>query len=137
MKQYEAIGVVEAKYYTTALQLVDAMCKASSVEFLGSENMLGGRLVTTIVGGSIGSVEAAVEAAREVCSGREDLLKNAVVITRPHEEIMKFILKKQVTSTVKIPVEIPVEIPEENSENIKENTKQLKKLKNKKNQRLE
>ncbi|MFT5872043.1 MAG: ethanolamine utilization protein EutM [Clostridium sp.] len=91
MKQYEAIGIIEAKYFTTALQLVDTMCKASEVEFLGSENSLGGRLVTTIVGGSVSNVCVAVEAARRVCAGQEEILKNAVVITKPHAEIMKFI----------------------------------------------
>lgn len=95
MREYEAIGIVEAKHFTTALQVVDAMCKASNVTLLSSEKKLGGRLVTTIVGGSIGNVKAAVEAAKLVCQGREELLKMALVITRPHQEIMKFIIDKE------------------------------------------
>ncbi|QGU94378.1 BMC domain-containing protein [Clostridium bovifaecis] len=93
MIKYEAIGIVEAKHFTTALEILDAMCKASDVTFLSSEKKLGGRLVTTIVGGSISNVNAAIEAARLVCQGREELIKGALVISRPHEEIMKFIVK--------------------------------------------
>ncbi len=95
MNNYEAIGIIEAKYYTTALQLVDVMCKTSEVKLIASEKLLGGRLVTSIIGGSISSVNAAVESAREACQDKNELLKMAIVITRPHEEIMKFILKKE------------------------------------------
>jgi microcompartment protein CcmL/EutN len=119
MKRYEAIGVVEAKYYTTALQVVDAMCKASEVEYLGSEKVLGGRLVTTIVGGSISSVKAAIEAARQVCEGREELLKNAVVITRPHEEIMRFIVKDEASEVKEAPKKKKGKKTEEINEEIK------------------
>lgn len=97
MKVYEAIGVVEVKYYTTALQVVDAMCKASDVELLSSEKTLGGALVTLIVGGTTSNVNAAVDTAKLACEGRENLLKMALVISRPHEEIMKFIVKKETT----------------------------------------
>ncbi|GIM29795.1 propanediol utilization protein PduA [Clostridium polyendosporum] len=97
MKEYEAIGIVEAKHFTTALQLIDAMCKASDVKLLASEKTLGGRLVTTIIGGSISNVNAAIDAAKLVCEGREELLKMALTISRPHEEIMKFIVSKETT----------------------------------------
>lgn len=90
--EYEALGVVEVLYFTTALKLTDAMCKSSDVKLLTSENTLGGKLVTIIVGGSISSVNAAIDAVRLAVQGREELLKNAVVISRPHEEIMKFIV---------------------------------------------
>ena len=83
MIKYEAIGIVEAKHFTTAIQLLDAMCKASDVTFLSSEKVLGGRLVTTIVGGSISNVKAAIEAAKLACEGREELLKGALVISKP------------------------------------------------------
>ncbi|MCM0649231.1 BMC domain-containing protein [Clostridium swellfunianum] len=120
MKQYEAVGIVDVKYYTLALQVLDAMCKASEVEFLGSEKALGGRLVTIIVGGSISNVQAAVEAAREVCEGREDFLKNAVVITRPHEEIMKFIVKNEVSKTKELPKKKKNKKLEESNEEFKQ-----------------
>ena len=124
MKQYEAIGVVEAKYYTTALQVVDAMCKASDVELIGSEKVLGGRLVTTIVGGSISNVKAAVEAAKLTCQGREELLKMALVITRPHDEIMKFIVKKE--EEIKKEQAIKEIIKKKRSKASKENIEEIK-----------
>ncbi|GAA0724809.1 hypothetical protein GCM10008905_19270 [Clostridium malenominatum] len=91
MSKYEAIGVVEVRYFTTALKLVDNMCKTSEVELLASENKLGGRLVSLIIGGSISNVEAAIEAAKLGCE--EEHLKAAIIISRPHEEIMKFIVR--------------------------------------------
>ncbi|MBU9714221.1 BMC domain-containing protein [Evansella tamaricis] len=93
MKRYEAIGVLETQYFTFALELVDKVCKASNVDFLTSENYLGGRLVTIIVGGSISDVNEAVETARQICEKKESTpLKKALTITNPHEEILKFIL---------------------------------------------
>lgn len=96
MKEYEAIGVVEVKHFTTALKVVDAMCKAAEVKLLASEKTLGGRLVTIIVGGSISNVNASVEVAKLTCQGKEELLKMAITISRPHKEIMKFILPKEI-----------------------------------------
>lgn len=88
----EAIGVVETLFYTTALELIDEMCKAAPVEVLCIEKELGGRLVTVIIGGSVSGVTAAIEAARNLCRDRPGQpLKMSVVIPRPHEEIMKFI----------------------------------------------
>jgi microcompartment protein CcmL/EutN len=93
MNNPEAIGVVETLFYTTALELTDLMCKTAPVELLGMEKDLGGRLVTVIVGGSVSSVSAAVEAARSHCAGRPgNPLKMALAIARPHPEILKFIL---------------------------------------------
>lgn len=95
MREYEAIGVVEVKHFTTALRVADAMCKSSDVTLLASEKTLGGRLVTIIVGGSIGNVNESVEIAKFTCEGREELLKMAITISRPHKEIMKFIIPKE------------------------------------------
>lgn len=104
MIKYEAIGIVEAKHFTTALQILDTMCKASDVTFLASEKVLGGRLVTTIVGGSISNVKAAIEAAKFSVRDGEELIKGAMVISKPHEEIMKFIIKDSVENTKEIVV---------------------------------
>ncbi|WP_019424159.1 BMC domain-containing protein [Paenibacillus sp. OSY-SE] len=93
MMSYDAIGVIEARYFATALEMTDAMSKAAQVEWLASENYLGGKLVTVVVGGDIANVKAAVEAAEAVCAGKADNpLANAAVILKPHAEIMKFIV---------------------------------------------
>lgn len=113
MKKFEALAVVEIRYYTHALEVLDHMCKATSVEFLCSENTLGGRLVTLIASGSIAEATDAVDAVKELCSHKENNpLKMALVITNPHQEIMKYIvsskpygeveeIKKEITSVEK------------------------------------
>lgn len=93
MKQYEAIGVVEAQYFAVAMELLDEMCKSANVEFLASENYLGGRLVSLIIGGGFSDVTAAIEVVKQVCQQKEsNPLKMALVISKPHSEIMKYIL---------------------------------------------
>lgn len=106
MQTYDAIGVIEVKYFTTALEVMDAMGKVASVQLLSSEKYLGGRLVSLIVGGDLSSVSAAVEAARHICEAKPvNPLKMHVVIPKPHAEIMKFIIPKQVEeTTVTLPV---------------------------------
>lgn len=102
MESYEAIGVVEAQHFTTALEIVDEMCKTSHVQLLGTERYLGGRLVTVIVGGSISNVTAAVEAARAVCDKKpRNPLKMSLVIPKPHAEILKFIIPARTEVEVK------------------------------------
>jgi len=93
MKKYEALGIIETQYFAVATELLDSVCKASNVEFLTSENYLGGRLVTIIVGGSISDVTVAIETAQLKASEMmNNPLKMAIVITNPHKEIMKYII---------------------------------------------
>lgn len=93
MMTYDAIGVIEVRYFATALEITDAMSKTAQVELLGSEKCLGGRLVTVVVGGDVANVKAAVETAESICSGKgTNPLANTAVILKPHDEIMKFIV---------------------------------------------
>ncbi|MGZ9586932.1 BMC domain-containing protein [Paenibacillus marinisediminis] len=93
MTHIDAIGVVEVQYFSTAIEVLDAMTKSADVQFLTSEKLLGGRLVTVIVGGGVSQVTASVEAARQVCKGKaNNPLKMSLVISKPHAEIMKFIV---------------------------------------------
>ncbi|WP_017754436.1 BMC domain-containing protein [Calidifontibacillus oryziterrae] len=97
MKKYEAIGVIEAQYFATAMELLDEICKASNVEFVTSENYLGGRLVTLIVGGSIPDATTAIRLAKQICENKpKNPLKMALVITNPHSEILKFIVPSKI-----------------------------------------
>ena len=99
MNRYEAIGVIETQYFTIASEILDAVCKGANVEFLTSENYLGGRLVSLIIGGSVSDVKAAIEIARQVCEGKPgNPLKMALAIMNPHEEIMKFIVPAQLAA---------------------------------------
>ncbi|KAB8139424.1 BMC domain-containing protein [Gracilibacillus oryzae] len=105
MKKYEAIGVIETKYFAVAMEMLDQVSKTAAVEFLSSQNQLGGKLVSIIVGGSISDVSLAVETAKRVNEMKQDSpLKNAVMITNPHEEIMRFVVpeaKKTVKKQIK------------------------------------
>ena len=88
---YNAIGVVEVNFYANAVCLLDVMEKAADIDFLTSENRLGGRMVTLIVGGTTSGVNAAVEAARAAGEGMSvNPIKVAIVIGNPHPEILKF-----------------------------------------------
>lgn len=111
MKKYEALGVVETQYFTIAMELLDAICKSSDVEFLASENYLGGRLVTLVFGGSVSDITVAVETAKQVASEKaNNPLKMALVISNPHPEIMKYIISSQPESLngeSMLPVEEP------------------------------
>lgn len=95
MNKYEAIGIVEAKHFTTALNIIDIMCKQCQVELLCIEKYLGGRLVSTIVAGDISNVTEAIEIVKRNYNYDNEIVKNAVVITSPHENIMKFIVKNE------------------------------------------
>ncbi|QED48114.1 BMC domain-containing protein [Cytobacillus dafuensis] len=101
MKTYEALGVVETQYFTVAMELLDQMCKSSDVELLASENYLGGRLVTLIVGGSVSDVNVAVHAAKQAAENKSNNpLKMALVISNPHSEIMKYIVSREPNAEV-------------------------------------
>lgn len=88
---YDAVGVVEVSLYANAVYLLDVMGKAANVKFLAAEKLLGGRLVTLIVGGATSEVCAAVGAARTAgeCMAKNPV-KVAITISNPHPEIMKF-----------------------------------------------
>ncbi|MFZ5988534.1 MAG: BMC domain-containing protein [Bacillota bacterium] len=93
---YDSIGVIEISFYANAVFLLDAMVKAAQVDFLMAEKLLGGRMVTVIVGGTTSNVSAAVEAARHAGESMMDNpVKVAVVISNPHTEIMKFIVGRR------------------------------------------
>lgn len=122
MNRYEAIGVIETQYFTIASEILDAVCKGANVEFLTSENYLGGRLVSLIIGGSVSDIKAAIEIAEQVCEGKPDNpLKMALAIMNPHEEIMKFIVPAQLAADAEAAVtevEESKEMPGENNEAI-------------------
>lgn len=91
----DALGIVDVQFYANAVHVLDIMSKAADIVLLHKELILGGKMVTIFVGGSVSQVEEAIKSARETAE-REypDAFKNAVVITKPHKEIMKFVIGK-------------------------------------------
>ena len=59
----EALGMVETRGLTAAIEAADQMCKAANVALVGTEK-IGSGLVTVMVRGDVGAVKSAVERKR-------------------------------------------------------------------------
>ena len=60
----DALGLIETKGLVACIEAADAMCKAANVELIGYENV-GSGLVTAMVKGDVGAVNAAVDSGVE------------------------------------------------------------------------
>ena len=72
--QQEALGMVETKGLTAAIEAADAMVKSANVMLVGYEK-IGSGLVTVIVRGDVGAVKAATDAG--AAAGEADQLHQA------------------------------------------------------------
>lgn len=88
----EALGLVETKGLTAAIEAADAMVKAATVTITGYEK-IGFGLVTVMVRGDVGAVKAATDAGAAAAK-RVGELVSVHVIPRPHAEVEKEILDK-------------------------------------------
>ena len=86
----QAIGMIETKGYIGMVEASDAMCKAANVDLL-KRIEIGSGLVTTIVGGDVGSVKAAVDAGAEA-AGKVGELISCHIIPAPHKDVEKAFL---------------------------------------------
>ena len=84
-----AIGMIETRGLTAALEAADAMLKAADVELVGTEK-IGSGLVTVIVKGEVGAVKAATESGQEAASRLGELVA-VHVIPRPHTDVAKIL----------------------------------------------
>lgn len=84
-----ALGIVESFNVATLLRAADAMAKSSNVTLLEVRlaMALGGKAFVTLTG-DVASVQAAVNVGRTVV-GEAGMLVNAVVISRPHPDILR------------------------------------------------
>lgn len=87
----QALGLVETKGLTGAIESADAMVKAANVTLIGYEK-IGFGLVTVMVRGDVGAVKAATDAGAEAARNVGELI-SVHVIPRPHSEIERVILK--------------------------------------------
>lgn len=89
----EALGIIDAIGWSTAVSALDAACKAADVTLIGVEKVIG---IDSKVGvsvhfvGDVGAVTAAVDAGVEYGS-RVGTIVARHIIPRPHEEIEKLI----------------------------------------------
>ena len=87
----EALGMVETRGLTAAIDAADAMTKAAEVTLIGTEK-IGSGLVTVMVRGDVGAVKASVEAGEAAASRLGELVATHV-IPRPHGDVEKILPK--------------------------------------------
>ena len=81
----EALGMVETRGLVASIEAADAMLKAANVTLVGTEK-IGSGLVSVMVRGDVGAVNAAVEAGRTSASRLGELVATHV-IPRPHSDV--------------------------------------------------
>ena len=84
-----ALGMVETRGLTAAIEAADAMTKAAEVTLVGTEK-IGSGLVTVMVRGDVGAVKAAVESGSAAAS-RLGALVATHVIPRPPTDVEKIL----------------------------------------------
>ena len=85
----EALGMVETRGLTAAIEAADSMVKAAQVTLIGTEK-IGSGLVTVMVRGDVGAVKAAVEAGSANAARLGELVATHV-IPRPHQDVEKIL----------------------------------------------
>ena len=85
----EALGMVETRGLTAAIEAADSMVKAANVVLIGTEK-IGSGLVTVMVRGDVGAVKSAVEAGAANASKLDELVATHV-IPRPHQDVEKIL----------------------------------------------
>ena len=85
----EALGMVETRGLTAAIEAADQMCKAANVVLVGTEK-IGSGLVAVMVRGDVGAVKSAVESGSAAASRLGELVATHV-IPRPHTDVEKIL----------------------------------------------
>lgn len=85
----QALGMIETRGLTAAIEAADAMVKSAEVTLVGTEK-IGSGLVTVMVRGDVGAVKAAVEAGSVTASRLGELVATHV-IPRPHNDVEKIL----------------------------------------------
>ena len=85
----QALGFIETRSLTGAIEASDAMTKAAEVVLVGTEK-IGSGLVNVVVMGEVDAVKAAVEAGETVARKLGEVYA-VHVIPRPHDDIAKIL----------------------------------------------
>ena len=80
-----ALGMIETRGLTAAIEAADAMIKSAEVTLIGTEK-IGSGLVTVMVRGDVGAVKSSVEAGASSASKLGELVATHV-IPRPHTDV--------------------------------------------------
>ncbi len=87
----EALGIIETRGLTAAIEAADAMVKSAEVNLVGTEK-IGSGLVSVMVRGDVGAVKAAVESGAAAASKLGEIIATHV-IPRPHADVEKILPK--------------------------------------------
>ena len=87
----EALGMIETRGLTAAIEAADAMVKAAEVVLVGTEK-IGSGLVSVMVRGEVGAVKEAVEAGSAAAERLGEVIATHV-IPRPHNDVEKILPK--------------------------------------------
>ena len=85
----QAIGMIETMGLVGSIEAADAMIKSANVTLIKQE-MIDGGIVTVVVQGDVGAVQAAVDAGQEAAK-RVGQLLGAHVIPRPDQSVYDMI----------------------------------------------
>ena len=85
----EALGMVETRGLVAAVEAADAMLKAANVVLVGTEK-IGSGLVSVMVRGDVGAVNAAVQAGGTTAARLGEIIATHV-IPRPHADVEKIL----------------------------------------------
>jgi ethanolamine utilization protein EutM len=83
----EAIGMIETKGITAAVEALDAALKSANVSFV-EKHKVGNGLVAITLKGDVAAVRAAVDAGAEA-AGKLGEVVSVHVIARPHSDVAK------------------------------------------------
>lgn len=85
-----AIGLVETRGLTAAIEALDSMAKAANISLV-SMKIVGSGLITVVIEGDVADVSSAVEIGRLAPQSAGGELISSNVIPRPHPELKKII----------------------------------------------
>lgn len=89
----EALGLIETKGYVGAVEAADAMTKSANVTLMGYQKV-GAGLVTVMVRGDVGAVNAAVAAGAAAAAAVGEEVVSSHVIPRPHADVEQLLPAK-------------------------------------------
>ena len=106
----EALGMVETRGLTAAIEAADTMSKAANVTLVGTEK-IGSGLVTVMVRGDVGAVKSAVEAGAANAERLGELVAQHV-IPRPHTDVEAIlpVIKQSLFRTAEILRDCPASL---------------------------
>lgn len=85
----DALGMIETRGFVAAVEAADAMVKAANVNLIGYKK-IGSGLVTVLVRGDVGAVQAATDAGVASAKNVGEVVSTHV-IPRPHADTEKML----------------------------------------------